>query len=90
MLKVIVAVVAIGLLPALAFAKETTTLFKVSGWHCEGCTASTEQALRKVEGVKSVKTNLAEGTAEVTYDDDKVTASQLGKIVEQAGYKLVK
>lgn len=89
MLKLLLVVAAVGLVPAMAFAKDTTTTLKVSGWHCEGCSAATEQTLKKIDGVKAVKTDIGQGTAQVTYDDAKVSVADLQGAVEKIGYKVV-
>ena len=45
------AVVAVAcVLSVAAFAKETTTTMKVSGWMCAGCPAKTESALATSQG----------------------------------------
>jgi copper chaperone CopZ len=74
----------------MAFAKDMNTTMKVSGWHCEGCAASTENAVKKVKGVKTVKTDLARGTVEVSYDDAQCSPQDLEKAIEKAGYKVQK
>jgi len=83
-----VVVAAIALFSGEAMAKETTAKLQVSGWHCGGCSASTEGALKKVGGVKTAKANFESGTVEVTYDDAKASLADLEKAVEKAGYKV--
>ena len=67
---------------------DATTTLKVSGWGCEGCTSATEDALRKVNGVRSVRTDLDQGTAEVVHDPE-VSRTDLAKAVTEAGYTVV-
>lgn len=67
---------------------DTTTTLKVTGWGCEGCTSATKDALEKLEGVRSVKTDLDKGTAEIVHDD-KVPRFELEKAVASAGYQVV-
>jgi copper chaperone CopZ len=57
---------------------------------CGACPAKTEQALKKVDGVKSVKTDQSKGIAEVTYDDSKVKVAQLETAVTASGFKVAK
>ncbi len=90
MLKLIVLTLAFGLIPAMAFAKDASTTIKVSGWHCEGCSSHTEGELKKLPGVKAVKTDLKAGTAQVTYDESKVTLAALEKAITTAGYTVAK
>ncbi len=61
---------------------------RVSGWSCEGCSSHTEGEIKKLAGVQSVKTDLKAGTAQVTYDESKVTHADLVNAVLKAGYSL--
>ena len=90
MLKLIVLALAFGLIPAMAFAKDASTTLKVSGWHCEGCSSHTEGELKKLPGVKTVKTDLKAGTAHITFDDSKVTVAEIEKAIATAGYAVAK
>ena len=59
---------------------------RVSGMHCGNCQAKVEQALREVAGVYSVVVDLPDGEAEIDFDDDSVTTTQLVAAVQAAGY----
>lgn len=59
----------------------------IQGMHCVGCAMSVDGALEDLPGVKSASTNYARQTADVEYDEKKVTESQLIAAVEQAGYQ---
>lgn len=61
---------------------------RVTGWSCEGCSSHTEGEIKKLAGVQSVKTDLKAGTAQVTYDETKVTPADLEKAVAAAGYSV--
>ena len=58
----------------------------VSGMTCGHCRTKVERALRGVAGVYSAVVDLADGEAEVDFDDDALTAAQLIAAVEGAGY----
>lgn len=91
MKKAILGVVAaLALAPAAVMAKEVTTTLKVKGWHCAGCVSTTEEALKKVDGVKSVQGDKEKGTIKVTYDDAKATQARLEEAVASTGFKLEK
>lgn len=55
----------------------------VEGMKCVGCATSVESAVKKVDGVRSVKVSLESGsvTIEGTVDESKVIAA-----VREAGY----
>ncbi len=83
-------IAAVLALSSAALAKETTTTLKVSGWSCGACPEKTAEALKKVDGVKTVKTDHDKGTAVVTYDDGKVKVAQLETAVTASGFKVAK
>ena len=83
-------IVAACLVSITAFAKETTTTLKVSGWMCAGCPAKTETALKSVPGVKEVKVDREKNTATVTFDDAKSKQVDLEKAVASAGFSVEK
>jgi mercuric transport protein len=80
----------ICLASAVAFAKDTTTTMKVSGWMCAGCPAKTETALKDVPGVKTVKVDREKNTATVTFDDAKAKQADLEKAVASSGFSVEK
>ena len=84
------AVLFAALVPGLALAKEVTTTLAVTGWHCAGCSAKTEEALKGVPGVKSAKADHVKGTAIVTYDDAKADTAKLEAAVASAGFTVKK
>lgn len=71
-------------LPALAGEKAAE--FAVKGMMCDSCKAKVEKALKGTEGVQSASVNWQQGTANVTYDDQKVTPEKLKKVIQDAGY----
>jgi copper chaperone len=59
---------------------------RVTGMTCGHCQMKVEQALRGVNGVYSTIVDLQDGEAEVDFNDDAVTTTQLVAAVERAGY----
>ncbi len=53
---------------------------------CEHCVAKVEQALKGVSGVWGAFVDLAEGVAEVDFDDARVQPAALVEAVKAAGY----
>lgn len=72
---------------AVAIAETKTATFSVKGWTCGSCAASTRIALKKVDGVESVTTDLEKAEAVVTYDDSKATVVMMTHAIERLGYK---
>lgn len=71
-------------LPALAATK--TVALDVKGWTCGSCAVSTRIALKKLEGVDSVKTDREKGEVVVTYDDSRITPQRMIEGIERIGY----
>jgi mercuric ion binding protein len=79
------AALALSPLAALAGAPQTIT-FDVKNMTCAVCPITVRKALEKVQGVASVKIDLAAKTATVTFDPDKTSAVALIKATTEAGY----
>jgi P-type Cu+ transporter len=77
-------------LATAAFAGEKTETIKVSGWHCGGCAARTESALKDVKGVSTVAADKTKKQVTVTYDDTKVKHSDLEKAITESGFTVDK
>ncbi len=77
-------IAAVIALPAIAAMK--TVSLDVKGWTCGSCAVSTRIALKKLEGVESVKTDSDKGEAVVTYDDSKVTPQRMIEGIARIGY----
>jgi copper chaperone CopZ len=80
-------------LSGTAFAKETSTTLKVSGWSCGGCANKTAKAVKKVSGVKEAKSDKATNSITVTYDDALTTVAAIETAItsiEDHEFKIVK
>jgi P-type Cu+ transporter len=86
MKKLIAAPLLASLLSFGAFAAEKTDTIKVSGWHCGGCAARTEAALKEVKGVTTVSSDKVKKEVKVTYDDAKVKRVELEKAIADSGF----
>jgi copper chaperone CopZ len=58
----------------------------VAGMHCGNCQSKVERALKGVGGVYSAVVDLEDGAAEIDFDDDVVTPSDLVAAIAGAGY----
>jgi periplasmic mercuric ion binding protein len=79
------AALALSPLAALAGAPQTI-IIDVKNMTCAVCPITVRKALEKVQGVASVKVDLAAKTATVTFDPDKANAAALIKATTEAGY----
>ncbi len=77
-------------LATAAFAGEKTETIKVSGWHCGGCAARTESALKDVKGVQTVTADKKTNIVTVKYDDAKVKRADLEKAITDSGFTVEK
>jgi Cu2+-exporting ATPase len=68
-------------------AAEHTMRFKVSGMHCSGCSSGVRAELLHTEGVLDAMVDYKSGLAVVRCDRKQVSATQLLKVIEDAGFK---
>jgi copper ion binding protein len=64
------------------------TVLNISGMGCSGCVNSVESALSSLKGVESASVSLEEETAEVSYDEARISQSDFEKAIEEAGYTM--
>jgi copper chaperone CopZ len=76
----------LGMTASLLAATKSVTL-DVKGWTCGSCAAASRIALKKLDGVESVKTESEKGEAVVVYDDTKVTPERMVEAVGRLGYQ---
>lgn len=57
--------------------------------HCASCAHHITKSLHKLPGVESCEVNVANDTAKVNFDSEKVSVDDMNKAIEPMGYKLV-
>ncbi|MDY0410221.1 copper chaperone CopZ [Virgibacillus soli] len=62
----------------------------VKGMSCGHCVSSVNGALEQLDGVDAVEVSLETGKVDVSYDESKVTLTQLQDAIEEQGYDVVK
>ena len=77
-------------LSSSAFAAEKTETIKVTGWHCGGCAARTESALKDVKGVSTASADKNKKEVTVTYDDTQARRADLEKAIADSGFSVTK
>jgi copper chaperone len=60
---------------------------KVGGMTCNGCVASVTRVIRALPGVASADVSLAASAATVEFDPGQVSAEQIRRAIEMAGYQ---
>ena len=63
---------------------------KIQGMHCEGCAKVIEKGLLREEGIIFTSVNFISEKAIVEYDPSKISEEKIKKIIEKAGYKVLK
>lgn len=61
-------------------------MFDIAGMRCGACAIGIELTLGKKKGIKTAKVSLNDRIAVVEYDSASVTASEIGKVVNDLGY----
>ena len=80
-IAVFAVVVSLALAGSLLAATRSVT-FEVKGWSCGSCASATRIALKKLDGVTDVSTDVAKSEAVVTYDENKVKPQKMIEAVE--------
>jgi copper chaperone CopZ len=74
--------------PAKAAAGATATaVIPVKGMSCGGCVAHVNEAVQKLDGVKSVDTSLDDARTTVVYDPARLKPEQIVKAIAATGYE---
>lgn len=73
--------------PIISVAEMKTISIPVEGMTCFSCEFAVSSALKKIDGVVSVKASAKEGKAQVKYDPLKTTVAQLIEVINKRGYK---
>ena len=82
----LVAVAAVLVLTAPAWASPKTITLRVSGMTCEACPITVKKALQKVSGVSKVDVLYEKKQVVVTFDDSKTDTDALVKATTNGGY----
>jgi Cu+-exporting ATPase len=59
----------------------------LEGMTCSSCVSRITRALRKVDGVQSVKVDLASDSAIVGFDGGRTSLEAIGRAIRAAGYE---
>ena len=59
---------------------------RVEGLHCAACALTIDDAVERVQGVFSAKTNVARGRTKVVFEAQLVTREQICRAIAGAGY----
>lgn len=61
----------------------------VDGMSCSNCESKIERALKKLDGVSSVKASFAEGKVTIDYDENAVKLNKIIEVIEKLDYKVL-
>ncbi|KHF40423.1 copper chaperone CopZ [Halalkalibacter okhensis] len=62
---------------------------QVKGMSCNHCVSAVEGSVAKLDGVRSVEVNLAEGTVVVDFEANSVSLHSIKEEIEDQGYDVV-
>jgi len=90
MKKVILMTAGLVLLSVNAAAKDVQYELRVDGMTCPFCAATSEKALKKIEGVSLVSTDLEKATIRVcAAEEAEITDEKLTKLLKKKGFTYV-
>lgn len=67
-------------------ATATLKTFKVSGFHCTGCSDNLGSALTNLDGVVRAQADFEAGQVDVRFDPDRVTEDDLKARIRASGF----
>ena len=70
-------------------AKTVRGNFPVTGMGCAACVARVQGTIKNLNGVSECNVSLASNSAQVDYDPGTITAADIKKAVQDAGYDLI-
>ena len=70
-------------------AKTIRRNFPVQGMGCAACVARVQGTIKNLQGVQECNVSLASNTAQVDFDPKSITAADIKKAVQDAGYDLI-
>lgn len=62
-------------------------ILNIQGMTCASCPATIKKALKKLSGITKAEVSYKESKAVISYEKEKVSAEQMIKAIEGAGYK---
>ncbi|HDL19298.1 MAG TPA: heavy-metal-associated domain-containing protein [Bacteroidetes bacterium] len=86
-----VLVLTVGLILSTAsFAGEKNSkVVKIKGMMCTSCANKVEQALQKVDGVKSVQADYKTGEVKIVFSSDKINLKKVNDAISGTGFQAV-
>ena len=69
--------------------KKITERLRIGGMSCTHCQCRIEQGLRSTPGVLRVRVSYQTGTADITYDADRISRRDIRAVVEKLGYQVL-
>lgn len=66
-----------------------TVTFDIEGMTCDACTIHVESDINKLPGIVKASANYKEAKAEVQFDQNKVTPTEIEEAINNTGYKVV-
>ncbi|MGN0371198.1 MAG: cation transporter [Enterocloster sp.] len=70
--------------------EKTNVKLIISGMTCVNCQNRIEKKLKEADGIISVSVSYKNGTAQIGYDDGKISLNKIIADIENLGYKVLK
>jgi len=69
-------------------AETKQEIIKIRGMRCKSCVEKIESKISSLEGVNSIKVNLAEDKAEIKFDPNKINLNEIKTEIKKLGYSI--
>lgn len=70
------------------YAESTSAEIEVNGMDCAKCAARVERVLSETEGIEKVSVDFAEKQVHVTYEDSKISLSEIEERIKELGFEV--
>ncbi len=68
--------------------KNKKVTLKVSGMHCNGCSASIGKALSRLDGIEHAEADFQKGIVDVIFNEKAIEKEKIVENIENLGYKV--
>ena len=83
-MKLIIFILSLLFFSSIIFAKEVTSKYQIQGMMCEmNCPGFIIEEASKLDGIKNCEVDFENGSAIITYDDEKVDKSSIANILSK-------
>lgn len=66
-----------------------TTIFTITGMHCDGCAETIQHLLQKQDGVRMATVSFRDKEARVLYDEQGIAEEVVVEVIQKPGFRVM-